>query len=174
MKKTCQRYHQFTHVYHEPQSYEVQFLRYRARHFYHFGPFFALPPTPNNQENQNFEKMKKASGDVIMLNLCNKNHDQMMYAYQARKFGGNNLFITASFPSLIKDGNNNLFPQIHLHNTNAFFEDLTGKYFYNLPCKLHFLHIDLPTLHKSSCFSTTIPPLLIYLECSTTQCVIKN
>ena len=38
------------------------------------------PPPPNNPENQNFEKMKKASGDVIMLNLCNKKHDQMMYA----------------------------------------------------------------------------------------------
>ena len=36
---------------------------------------------PYNPENQNFEKMKKASGDVIILNLCNKKHDQMMYAY---------------------------------------------------------------------------------------------
>ena len=25
--------------------------------------------------------MKKASGDVIILNLCNKKHNQMMYAY---------------------------------------------------------------------------------------------
>ena len=58
-------------------------------YFYHFGPFFAPPPSP-------------------------KNHDQMMYAYQARKFGRNNRFITASFPLLIKDGNINLFPQIHL------------------------------------------------------------
>ena len=40
-----------------------------------------FPPLPNNPENQNFEKMKKASGDVIILNLCNKKHDQMMYAY---------------------------------------------------------------------------------------------
>ena len=30
----------------------------------------------------------------------------------------------------------NSFPQIHLHNTNAFFEDLTGKDFYNLADKL--------------------------------------
>ena len=46
----------------------------------HFLPF-TLPIPPNNPENQNFEKMKKASGDVIILNLCNKKHDQMMYAY---------------------------------------------------------------------------------------------
>ena len=51
-------------------------------------PFWAIfcpfirPPTPPNPENQHFEKMKKASGDVIILNLCNKKHNQMMmYAY---------------------------------------------------------------------------------------------
>ena len=52
--------------------------------FFHFRPFFTLypsPPLPYNPENQNFEKMKKASGDVIILNLCNKKHNHMMYAY---------------------------------------------------------------------------------------------
>ena len=39
------------------------------------------PPPPNNPENQNFEKTKKASGDVIILNLCNKKHDHRIYAY---------------------------------------------------------------------------------------------
>ena len=82
---------------------------------------------------------------------------------EALKFGGNDLFLTALFLSLIKDGNDNLFPQIHLRNTNAFFEDLTGKYFYNLAYKLHFLHTNLPTLHKRACFSTTISSLAIYL-----------
>ena len=67
---------------------------------------------------------------------------------QAWKFGGSDRFVTASFPSLVKDGNHNSFPQIHLHNTNTFFEDLTGKHFYDLPYKLHLLHTDLPTLHK--------------------------
>ena len=38
--------------------------------FCHFGPFFP-PFTPsNNQQNQHFEKMKKASGDVIVLHMC--------------------------------------------------------------------------------------------------------
>ena len=40
--------------------------------------------------------------------------------------------------------------------------------------KLHFLHNDLPKLHKQVHFSTTIPPLLMYLECSPSQCVIKK
>ena len=83
-KKNCWRYHHFTHVYQKPQSYEVQFLRYGVRQFFlvifgHFLPLFS--PLPNNPENQNFEKMKKASGDVIILNLCNKKHNHMMYAY---------------------------------------------------------------------------------------------
>ena len=50
----------------------------------HFLPFTSpLPPphTLNNPENQNFEKRKKAPGDVIIVNLSNKKHDQMMYAY---------------------------------------------------------------------------------------------
>ena len=44
----------------------------------HLLPFYPL--STNNPENQNFEKMKKAFGDVIILNLCNKRHNQMMYA----------------------------------------------------------------------------------------------
>ena len=54
---------------------QVQSLRYGVTIFFcRLGPFFALyhPPLPNTPENQNFEKKKKASGDVIILNLCNK------------------------------------------------------------------------------------------------------
>ena len=90
---------------------------------------------------------------------------------QAWKFGRNDHFVTTLFPSLLKDGNNNSFPQIQLHNTNAFFEDLTGKHLaYTLP----FLHTNLPMLHKQACFSTTSAPLSIYLEWSPIQCAIKN
>ena len=56
---------------------QVQSLRYGVTQFLcHLGPVFALPPPPP----KNFEKKKKASGDVIILNLCNKKHNQMMYA----------------------------------------------------------------------------------------------
>ena len=57
------------------------------RIFCHFGSCFAFltPSPPNKLENQNFKKMKKISGDVIILNLCKKKTtkktDQMMYAY---------------------------------------------------------------------------------------------
>ena len=50
-------------------------------------------------------------------------------AVQAWKFGRNDCFVTAPFLSLIKDGNDNSFPHIQLHNTNTFSEDLTHKQF---------------------------------------------
>ena len=50
---------------------------------FHFGPFFALlPPSlppPNSPKNQNFKKMKKMHGNIIILHKCTKNHDHMLY-----------------------------------------------------------------------------------------------
>ena len=82
-------YHHFTLLYHKPQSYEVQFLRYEVRQ--NFLSFWAIfcpfnPLSPNNPENQNFEELKKAFGDVIILNLCNKKYDHMMYAYSDMEY----------------------------------------------------------------------------------------
>ena len=45
-----------------------------------------LPFNPrNNPENKNFEKMKKASGDVIILYMCTENHDHMIRALARTK-----------------------------------------------------------------------------------------
>ena len=41
----------------------------------HFLPFY---PT-NNPKNQNFEKMKKTTGDIMILHKCIKNHDHKLY-----------------------------------------------------------------------------------------------
>ena len=63
--------------------YEVWFLRYKVRQtefsviLSHFPPSTALPF--NNPENKNFEKLKKASGDVIILHMRTKNHNHMMH-----------------------------------------------------------------------------------------------
>ena len=46
--------------------------------FCHFRLFFALYP-PNNPENQNFEKSKKITGDIITLHMCIINENHMMY-----------------------------------------------------------------------------------------------
>ena len=53
----------------------------------HFLPFNPPTPSPNNPENKNFKKMKKTSGDVTILSLCNKKHDQMMYAHSDMECG---------------------------------------------------------------------------------------
>ena len=40
-----------------------------------FLPFYP----PNNPKNQNFEKLKKIPGDIIILHKCTKNHNHMLY-----------------------------------------------------------------------------------------------
>ena len=61
------------------------------RIFCHFGLSFAfLPlPPPNNLKNQNFEKLKKAPGDII-LHLCTINNNHMMYGSWDMKCDGQN------------------------------------------------------------------------------------
>ena len=41
----------------------------------HFLPF----KLRSNQENENFEKIKKTPGDIIILHLCTTNDDHIMY-----------------------------------------------------------------------------------------------
>ena len=58
------------------------------RIFCHFGPFFALLP-PNNPQNQNFEKMKKKTVYVFILHMSIKNHDYicfLRYGVQQKQF----------------------------------------------------------------------------------------
>ena len=81
IEKNTWRYYHFTHLHHKWQSYDVWFLRYGAwqTEFFvileHFLPFYP----PNNPKNQNFKKMKQKPGDIIILHMCTKNYDQVMY-----------------------------------------------------------------------------------------------
>ena len=47
-----------------------------------FFPFWAIfcPFTPNSPKNQNKKKKKKTLGDIIILHMCTKNYDHMMYS----------------------------------------------------------------------------------------------
>ena len=66
---------------HKWQSYDAWFLRYGVQwtEFFvildHFLPFYP----PNNPKNQNFEKMKKPPGDIIILQICTINDNHIMY-----------------------------------------------------------------------------------------------
>ena len=43
--------------------------------------FLISDPPPVDPENQNFEKMKKMTGDIIVLHMCTKNDDHMIYGF---------------------------------------------------------------------------------------------
>ena len=67
------RYH-FTHLYHEWQSYDVWFLRYEVwwPEFFVILDCFLPFYLPNNPKTQNFEKLKKTPGDIIILHVYHK------------------------------------------------------------------------------------------------------
>ena len=74
------RYH-FTNTYHKWQSHDSWFLRYEIQQaeyliiLDHFLPFYLS----NNPKNQNFEKLERTTGDIIILQMCTINDDQMIY-----------------------------------------------------------------------------------------------
>ena len=82
--KNCWRYHHFTHVYQKPHIWgTVSERRSETNFFVILGWFLPFTSPPNNPENQNYEKMKKKTfGDVIILDLCNKKHDQVIMLTQ--------------------------------------------------------------------------------------------
>ena len=74
----------FTNLYHKWQSYDVWLLRYGAQRTKFFVIldcfllFYTTPPPSNNPNNQNFVKMKKAPGGIIILHRCSKNENNMI------------------------------------------------------------------------------------------------
>ena len=56
------------------------FLSFWTIFYTYITPSLSLHPTPstNKTKNQNFEKMKKTTGDIINLHKCTKNHDHML------------------------------------------------------------------------------------------------
>ena len=50
----------------------------KTKFFVIMGPFFPFDP-PYNWKNQNFEKMKKNPGNIIILHSCTTNSRHMMY-----------------------------------------------------------------------------------------------
>ena len=78
-EKICWRYHHFTHMHQKSQSYDVQFLRYRYKIFVILGHFLPFYFPPNDPKYQNFEKMKKMAGDIILLYMCTINEDNIIY-----------------------------------------------------------------------------------------------
>ena len=74
------RYNHLTQVYQKLWSRALLFLRWRMTDviIFHFGPFLPFYPH-NGPKNENFKKMKKTLGDIIILHNRTKNHDRMLY-----------------------------------------------------------------------------------------------
>ena len=75
------RYQDFTQVYHKSNhmiddSFDMK--RDKQIVFVILGHFLPFYPT-NNPNNQTFQKMKKTTGDIIILHKCTKNYHQMLY-----------------------------------------------------------------------------------------------
>ena len=47
--------------------------------YFSFCAIFAFLPPNNSPKNQNFEKIKKMPGDIIILHMLTKDYDQMTY-----------------------------------------------------------------------------------------------
>ena len=54
-------------------------VRDRYNCYFLFWALFCFYPA-NRPKNQNEKKMKKALGDIIILNMSTKNYDKMMYS----------------------------------------------------------------------------------------------
>ena len=52
---------------------------------------------PNNPKNQNFKKMEKMLGDIIVLQLCMTNDDHITYDYRDIEHDRNNLPLIRDF-----------------------------------------------------------------------------
>ena len=74
----------------EKTTNDAWFLRCRVRKIESFvilGCFLPFCPPPNNPDSQNFKKMKKTPGDIIILHIStiNENHDLWFLRYGVRQ-----------------------------------------------------------------------------------------
>ena len=91
-EKICWIHHHFTHV-----CQKLQYMMYgswdtecnRQNFFVILDNFLPFYPS-NNTKNQNFEKMKKSPGHIIILHKCNINGNHIMYHSWDTKCDRNN------------------------------------------------------------------------------------
>ena len=54
-------------------------MKHDEQNFLSFWDCFLLFYPPNNLKNENFEKLRKTPGDIIILHMCTINYNYMMY-----------------------------------------------------------------------------------------------
>ena len=65
-------------------SWDIECDRQKLVIMGHFLPFYT--PPPKKPKKQNFEKMKKVTGDIIILHKCTKNDNHMRYGFCDTEF----------------------------------------------------------------------------------------
>ena len=83
-------------MYHKSRSYDVWFLRYKVQRIEFFVIFLPFDP-PNKPKKQNFEKIKKGSGDIIILHLCTTHDNHMMYGSWDIEHDRQNFFVILGY-----------------------------------------------------------------------------
>ena len=69
------------HMYQKSQSYDVWFLRYKVRQAEFFGILgHFLPFQLADNPEIKILKLKKTSGNIIILHICTINDNDMMYS----------------------------------------------------------------------------------------------
>ena len=93
IEKNTWRYYNFTYLYHKWKSYGVWFLRcgVRQTEFFVILECFLSFCSRMDSENQNFEKMKKKPGDIIILQKSTINDNHMIYGFWDMKHGWQNI-----------------------------------------------------------------------------------
>ena len=78
-EKNTWRYYHFTNMNDSHMMYGSSDMECNRHNFLSLWTDFTLLP-PSNLKNQNFEKMKKVTGDIIISHRCNINDNHMMYS----------------------------------------------------------------------------------------------
>ena len=86
-KKNTWRYHYFTPMIYS--SWDIEHDGLKLVILGHFLPFYS----PKHSRKQNFEKMKKIAGDIIILLVRTKNQNHMMHGSWDTEWDRQNFFV---------------------------------------------------------------------------------
>ena len=93
MGKKMWRYYHFTNINNSHMMYGFSDMECSGQKFFVLLDCFLLFYPTNNPKNENFGKMKKLHGDIIILRRCNISDNHMMYGSWDMKHDGQNCFV---------------------------------------------------------------------------------
>ena len=86
--KTMWRYYHIKNINNSHIMYGFSDMESSGHNFFVLLDCFLLSYPTSNPKNENFEKMKKLHGDIVILHRCNINGNHMMYGSWDMKRNG--------------------------------------------------------------------------------------